>query len=485
MRILLHYAFAYVMLTVYGGQVCPFVDSLNLWMWSISLAIMFCLMYAARRAAYDIQVGSAACAVRVGRLFHLDMGLYVIGGAVVALYNLAAYGFPMASGMKVFLGFCIIGFFMASDLALELERHIATDVLCAPEMYELREGGFPLTRKFVIMTVALTLSVCAVIFLVIVKDLEWLTSGVEPTSLREAIGPILSEIAFIMAAILAMSLNLILSFSRNLRIFFDYENTTLMAVAGGNLHSAVPVATNDEFGVMAHYTNRMIGGLRELNKELQITQDATILSLASLAETRDNETGQHILRTQRYVRALAEHLKHVPGYGDFLTPATIRLLFKSAPLHDIGKVGIPDAILLKPGRHTPEEFAIMKNHAAYGHEALRKAEERLGSNSFLRLAREIAISHHEKWDGSGYPNGLAGEVIPHSGRLMALADVYDALISKRVYKPAFPHEKAKAIILEGRGTHFDPAVVDAFLAVEHEFRDIAEKYGDGEDEENG
>ncbi|MGE4298284.1 MAG: HD domain-containing phosphohydrolase [Desulfovibrionaceae bacterium] len=478
MRMLMHYAFAYVLLTFYGGQVCPFVDSLNMWRWSASLVIVFCLMYAARRMAYDAQVGRAACAARVGRLFHLDMGLYVAGGAVVAGYDFFFHGFPVGSGMKVFLGFCITGFFMAADLALELERHIATDVLCAPELVDLREGRFPLTRKFVIMTVVLALSVCAVIFLVVVKDLEWLTSDVDPNSLGQAIGPILAEIAFIMAAILAMSLNLTISFSRNLRTFFQYENTALMEVAHGNLHSAVPVATSDEFGVMAHYTNRMIDGLRVLNRELQRTQDVTILSLASLAETRDNETGQHILRTQRYVRALAGPLRTAPGYGEFLTPATIDLLFKSAPLHDIGKVGIPDAILLKPGRHTDEEFAIMKQHAVYGHEALRAAEERLGSNSFLRLAREIAISHHEKWDGSGYPNGLAGEAIPYSGRLMALADVYDALISKRVYKPSFTHEKAREIILAGRGTHFDPAVVDAFLVVEEAFKSIAAQYGD-------
>ena len=154
------------------------------------------------------------------------------------------------------------------------------------------------------------------------------------------------------------------------------------------------------------------------------------------------------------------------------------LLFKSAPLHDIGKVGIPDNILLKPGKLSDDEFAIMKTHANLGSESLEVAENELGSSSFLRYAREIAISHHERWDGTGYPCKLQGEQIPLSGRLMAVADVYDALISKRVYKPAFSHEEAKKIIVEGRGTHFDPRIVDVFLASETRFQEIAGEFED-------
>jgi len=184
------------------------------------------------------------------------------------------------------------------------------------------------------------------------------------------------------------------------------------------------------------------------------------------------------LRTQRYVRALAIELKDHTTFADYLDEETIDLLYKSAPLHDIGKVGIPDAILLKPGKLTDEEFVIMKTHAQIGADALAIAEEGLGTNSFLTFAREISLAHHEKWDGSGYPAGLKGVEIPCSGRLMAVADVYDALISKRVYKPAFSHEKAKRIIIEGRGTHFDPDIVDAFIAAEELFCGIAKQYGD-------
>jgi response regulator RpfG family c-di-GMP phosphodiesterase len=240
----------------------------------------------------------------------------------------------------------------------------------------------------------------------------------------------------------------------------------------------VPVASNDEFGVMAQHTNVMVDRIKDRTKELALTRDVTILSLASLAETRDNETGAHLLRTQRYVRALAVQLKDHPNFKAALDDDTIDLLYKSAPLHDVGKVGIPDAILLKPGKLTDDEFVIMKTHARLGAEALHVAEKELGSNSFMSYAREIAESHHEKWDGSGYPAGIKGTDIPIAARLMAVADVYDALISKRVYKPAFSHDKAMGIIREGRGSHFDPDIVDALNAVESEFQAIAAQFGD-------
>lgn len=212
-------------------------------------------------------------------------------------------------------------------------------------------------------------------------------------------------------------------------------------------------------------------------------QDVTIRALASLAETRDNETGNHIRRTQHYVKTLAEHLKTHPRFSAHLDDDTIELLFKSAPLHDVGKVGIPDAILLKPDRLTADEFEIMQTHAELGRQALLAAAGEEGEVDgedigFLKLACEIAGGHHEKWDGTGYPAGLAGEAIPVSARLMALADVYDALISRRVYKPPFPHEKAAGIIRQGSGSHFDPAVVAAFDACEPAFLEIARRYGD-------
>jgi putative two-component system response regulator len=214
-------------------------------------------------------------------------------------------------------------------------------------------------------------------------------------------------------------------------------------------------------------------------QETKAIQDVTILVMASLAETRDIETGNHIRRTQNYIRALAKRLQTHPRFRAFLTDANIDMLYKSAPLHDIGKVGIPDKILLKPGKLTPTEFEIMKTHTTLGMEAIEHAEESLGANvDFLRIAKEIALSHHEKWDGSGYPEGRSGDEIPISARLMALADVFDALISRRVYKEAMPHEEAMKIILAGKGIHFDPDVVDAFVEAEDEMRAIAAKFAD-------
>ena len=207
--------------------------------------------------------------------------------------------------------------------------------------------------------------------------------------------------------------------------------------------------------------------------ELSITQDVTITSMATLAEARDRETGSHIWRTQNYLRLLATNLPDYPGYARAISDEDIERMYKSAPLHDIGKVGIPDRILLKPGPLTVAEFEIMKSHTTIGYEALSRSEKMLGTSSFLRFAREIVYTHHEKWDGSGYPQGLAGEEIPLSGRLMAVGDVYDALISKRVYKDPFPHSRAVSIILDGAGSHFDPVLVELFEGFAEDFRQIA------------
>lgn len=218
-------------------------------------------------------------------------------------------------------------------------------------------------------------------------------------------------------------------------------------------------------------------------QELAAIQDVTILAMASLAETRDNDTGNHIRRTQHYLKLLADHLKSHERFRFFLSEHTIDMLFKSAPLHDIGKVGIPDRILLKPGRFEPHEFEIMKTHCKLGRDAIQHAEDQLGLEvEFLKYAKEIAYGHQEKWDGSGYPEGLGGDDIPISARMMAVADVYDALISRRVYKDGMSHEKAVSIIMEGRGSHFDPDVTDAFLVLKDQFQEIARRYADSDED---
>ena len=229
---------------------------------------------------------------------------------------------------------------------------------------------------------------------------------------------------------------------------------------------------------------------RRMSENLLI-QDLSMRALAFLAEARDTDTGNHILRTQTYIATLGRHLRQHERFRDALSGKQIDRIVKAAPLHDLGKVGIPDAILLKPGRLTPEEMEVMKTHPSIGAAAIEKAmKESLaaadeamaaqasGAFAFLQTARDIALTHHEKWDGSGYPQGLQGDAIPVSGRLMALADVFDALICRRVYKEAMPIEQATEIIVAGRGKHFDPDVVDAFLACRDEFLEIAHRFRD-------
>lgn len=223
--------------------------------------------------------------------------------------------------------------------------------------------------------------------------------------------------------------------------------------------------------------------VRQRSQELIMSQDVAILSMSSLVEARDKETGHHILRTQRYVRTLAKRLRGLQKYKKVLNDQTIEWFYKSAPLHDIGKVGIPDRILNKPGKLTADEFEIMKTHTVIGGKTIQKSKKMLEGKvdiPYLQYAYDVAISHHERWDGDGYPYGLSGDDIPLSGRLMALADVYDALVSKRVYKPAFSHEKARELILDAKGKHFDPDVVDAFTAEEEAFQCICRELADPE-----
>lgn len=230
--------------------------------------------------------------------------------------------------------------------------------------------------------------------------------------------------------------------------------------------------------VLEDHTKHLEQQVKDRTQEITHTQDVAIYCMASLAETRDNETGYHIRRTQHYVRLLSDFLKTHTVYRSYLDEKTISLLFKSAPLHDIGKIGVPDSILMKPGKLNDDEWQQMKTHSQIGHDALFRAEQELGRSSFLEIAREIALTHHERWDGTGYPQGLKETEIPVSGRLMAIADVYDALISKRVYKEAYSHEQAVELIISEKGTHFDPDVVDAFEQLQDEFKRIAMAFQD-------
>ncbi len=230
---------------------------------------------------------------------------------------------------------------------------------------------------------------------------------------------------------------------------------------------------------LAGHNSWLEGEIARRMAENEITQEVSIRALAHLAETRDRETGNHILRTQGYVQELALRMKPHRRFSGYLSGNYINLLTRSAPLHDIGKVGVPDAILQKPGPLTPDEWTIMRTHARLGSEAIEMAERDASRPvAFLALAKEIAHWHHEKWDGSGYPDALAGEDIPLSARLMALADVFDALISPRPYKAPMSFDAARELIRAGQGTHFDPDIAEAFLADFETFCAIARRHSD-------
>lgn len=214
--------------------------------------------------------------------------------------------------------------------------------------------------------------------------------------------------------------------------------------------------------------------IRAQTRTLRKTQVGTIMALADLAEWRDPETGEHIKRTQEYVQCIAKELSRNPKFATALTPDFIEMLHMCAPLHDMGKVSISDSVLLKPGKLTADEFSIMQKHCEFGAQILKRSLDRIGADPFLEMAYQVARWHHDRWDGTGYPDGLMGEAIPLSARIMSVADVYDALISKRTYKAAMPHGDAVRIIVEDSGKRFDPDIVDAFLNVQHEIKKIAE-----------
>lgn len=249
---------------------------------------------------------------------------------------------------------------------------------------------------------------------------------------------------------------------------------------------------------LAQENQRLEEGVACRTREIELVKDVALHALATLAEKRDNETGNHLLRTRAYIELLMQDLASHPDFAAALTPTHQQLIAKAAPLHDIGKVGIPDGILLKPGPLPPYEFEIMMGHAQIGADAIDEAIERVLAEhlhrpppdeihyalKFLELAREIAGCHHEKWNGSGYPAGLRGEDIPLPARLMALADVFDALASERHYKPAFPLGEVIDIIRAGRGTHFDPRIVDSFMRQIDAFAEITCRLADPPNELN-
>lgn len=474
------YALAAVVFGLYGGRVCPMLETLTFSELFTHVLITFGTVYLIRH--FLLRDHSL---IQEQKQAQLDTTLMFFGSLVLAAFYNVYYSFPLDSNLKVLFGMTLFGFF--TGLLLQLDSKIKSlDGLTGNEQlnFELSGERQSLVNQMIFLISLLLITLTSMLAMIAVKDIFWLEQN--PERVLDGTGKIsvIKEFIYISFVLGGYVIAIMVQWSRLMRRVLHAQECSLVQVAKGDISKRVPIFEHDELGSMASLTNQMLDSLQNSQDEVKTTRDVAIVSLSALAESRDNETGAHILRTQEYVRALAKHLSQFEQHKALLTDNYIELLYKSAPLHDVGKVGIPDNILLKPGKLTDDEFEVMKGHPEIGAKALSMAEEQLGSNSFLQLAKEISLTHHEKWNGEGYPNGLKGEEIPLSGRLMAIADVYDALISERVYKKAFSHEKAKSIILEGRESHFDPQLVDAFLAIEQEFVAIADKYRSLEAQEN-
>lgn len=490
MRIYIYYLVSFAMFSFYAVQVCPIIDDLPLSQWLLTTFTALSLMFFLRGLIIKKRVSQISLDKQPGRLFRLDTVLFFGTGCAISLFNALVHEFPSqeelaSSTAKVVFGTLVLGFFIGAESALSRRLDNMKKVKASGQNIIQSPGqATSMTGNFILFSIASLAIFGLIVIFVFVRDLDWLMSGKIAKDSR-TLFLITGEISFIASVIAAFVVNLIFSYSRVLRFMFGNQNSALQAVTSGDLEQQVIVGSTDEFGVMANYTNTMITTLKNKTEELQQTQDATITALAALAETRDTDTGRHILRTQRYVKVLAQQLYDQGMFKDELNLEMIDLLYKSAPLHDIGKVGVPDAVLRKPGKLDEKEWQIMRSHPILGYESLHQAEKSLGSNSFLNIAGQIALTHHEKWNGKGYPNGLAKNDIPLAGRLMALADVYDALISQRVYKPGLSHQEACQIIKEGRAIHFDPRLVDAFESVAGEFQKIKNAFQEGEDIDGG
>ncbi|MFC1503439.1 HD-GYP domain-containing protein [Pseudomonadota bacterium] len=465
-----HYVLAAILFSLYGGRVCHFLDTIPGWQAVMYSFATFAVIFTVRTALLKNHRGLS--------LLLKEIAIFVAGAVGLAAWYNVFYHFPIESNLKVLLGIGGLGLLVSLDLALQLQIANYPGKECEISFEGVGRLRYSIAMQMTVLVIFMVILLTTLLGMIVAIDMRWLVDNISMLHYEDALLNVIKEFAFVAVVFVSYAVAIMYHWLKLLRLVLDNQQHVLIEASKGNLTERVPVVQKDELGVIAYYTNQMLHRLEQSYEEVNKTRDVAIVGLSALAESRDNETGSHILRTQEYVRTLANQLRRHDKFSDYLDENTIELLYKSAPLHDIGKVGVPDAILLKPGKLTDEEFSIMKTHAQIGAESIAVAETQMDSNSFLSLAREIALTHHEKWDGSGYPNGLQGDQIPLSGRLMALADVYDALISKRVYKPAFSHEKAKAIILEGRDRHFDPAVVDAFLSCEQMFVSIAQTYQD-------
>jgi response regulator RpfG family c-di-GMP phosphodiesterase len=469
-RSALHHMIAAALLTVYGYHVCNFVSGLAVAAWLSALAPILLLQWVARTALARSYVSAAAVGSRPRLAFLIEASAFAIGGALLGAINVLIYGFPPGSGVKVGLGFFTVGLFAGADAAIARNLARFDDGGLKPAELPHR-APFALRAGLVAATIMSLLT--AISSLLVLRAFEELTTGGRSGFLRVAL-----ELLFVLAVFMGYSFNLVRGLGNVIGRALREQIETLKASHGTVSDRRAVVATTDEFGLITREINVLLDALETNNRDASRANESMIRGLVTLAGARDNETGRHLQRTQRYVELIAQQLAADPAHAAKLSPQTIQLMRAAAPLHDIGKVGVPDRVLRKPGPLDAEEFALMRNHVGLGLGVLDDIVVDVGPTPFLEMARDVIAGHHERWDGRGYPHGLAGEAIPLAGRIMAVADVYDALRSPRVYKPAMAREEAKRVIMESGGTHFDPQVVVAFLLVEPEIARTADALAD-------
>ncbi|MCZ8373873.1 MAG: HD domain-containing protein [Beijerinckiaceae bacterium] len=464
-----HHVLSSVFVSIYGYSVCNFINGLEVSVWAATLLPVLVAQWMLRSVVAR-HISTLPSARRPRLAFWGELSAFIVGGAVIGIVNTMFHGFPAASGLKAMLGFVTIGVFAGVDQAFVQTR------------IRFEEGGmhaFP-TKPRSPFAVRLGLSFGLVTALVIGIISLLLLRGIEDGTIRDprSFSQLAIEFAFVFAVILCYVANAARGAEKLLAKAVSEQVQTLGEAREGRVQRRAVIGTHDEIGFVSAEINHLLDELDRARATTTRTNDAIMKALIGLAGTRDNETGGHLQRTQHYTWVLCKQLALHPDYADVLTQAAIADIVSAAPLHDIGKVAVPDAILRKPGRLTSDEFEVMKTHVSHGLAVIDKVIADVGITPYLAAARDVIAGHHEHWNGAGYPFGLKGAEIPLAGRVMALADVYDALRTERVYKAAMPHAEARQILVNGAGTQFDPLVVAAFLVVEPEFERIATSFAD-------
>jgi HD-GYP domain-containing protein (c-di-GMP phosphodiesterase class II) len=468
--LLAHHLVAAVVLTLYGRHVCSYAEGLPLATWLAVLVSAQLLSIGARALLLPHALAEHAAAPR--RLFTLDWVIFAATGALVGAVNTLALGLPPASGLKLAIGCWLYGFFVAAETALGLAA--ARFSTADDAGFDPRVGFRPLWQRLVASAALVIGGMGIIVFLLLLRLVELRDEGALQSD--AFVTAVALEMAVAVAVAMVLSVRLVKIAAGVIGLALAQQVSTLRAVGDGRLDSAARIGTADEIGLVSLELNALVRRLADRTVRLAAAEAATVRALVTVAAVRDSDTGRHLDRTQAFVRLLCERLV---ARGALAAEAAESII-AAAPLHDIGKVGVPDAVLNKPGRLSDEEMAVMRTHVAQGEAAIARALAETGPVPLLVTAEALIAGHHERWDGKGYPRGLAGEAIPFAGRIMAIADVYDALRSPRVYKPPFSREDARRLILEGAGTQFDPALVADFSALEPAFDRIATEMADGE-----